>query len=452
MQTKQAYIETFGCQMNDRDSEIMGQLLEQAGYSLIDNRENAALIVVNTCSIRGKAEQKAMSLLGGLRKAKKLNPDLIVAVTGCVAQQEGEKLQERMPHIDLVVGPQNIYQLPRLIDTVRSSSKPSTAIEQTDNFLIPSFLPNLESPHSSPFRRFVTIMQGCNNFCTYCVVPHTRGREVSRSPRDILAEVNHLITKGVKEITLLGQNVNSYGLDRRSKGENYPDFPNLLRMVASTDGLIRIRFTTSNPKDLSRSLMNCFIDLPKLCPHFHLPVQSGSDRILKKMNRKYTVASYLDLVAELRTIRPDITLTTDIIVGFPGETDEDFEGTMQLLEKIRYHGAFSFKYSDRPHTVSAGFSDKVAEEVKSERLSRLQERQKQITLERNSEFVGQVLEVMVESQEQNTRGQWCGRSAGNLIVNFTGGTNPRQGELYNILIEKECLHSLRGLIQQQEGV
>jgi tRNA-2-methylthio-N6-dimethylallyladenosine synthase len=437
---KIAYIETFGCQMNERDTEIMAQLLSRAGYEMSDNLDRATLVVVNTCSIRGKAEQKAMSLLGRLKHSKRKKPGLIVAVTGCVAQQEGGKIQERMPHVDLVVGPQAIYLLPELLDSIKKGEK-RTAIDQTASFAIPSLLPDSKSA-LLPHKRFVTIMQGCNNFCTYCVVPYTRGREVSRPPADIIDEVKHLAANNVREITLLGQNVNSYGLDRGDR--DYPDFPTLLRKVAEIAGVERLRFTTSNPKDLSEELMKCFAELDNLCPHFHLPVQSGSDAVLKKMNRKYGIGQYLEKIEGLRRYCPDIAITTDIIVGFPGESDEDFAATMILLEKVRYHGAYSFKYSDRPHTLSAGFEDKVPEKIKSDRLRRLQDRQQEITTERYRDCLGHVMEIMVEGESRNGEGQWSGRTGSNHIVNFTGNENLKPGLSLKVKIDEACQHSLRG--------
>lgn len=439
-----AYIETFGCQMNDRDSEIMGQLLTRADYTITRELSSADVVVINTCSIRGKAEHKAMSLLGRLKFAKKKRPGLIIAVTGCVAQQEGAALQERMSHIDLVIGPHNLQRLPVLIRQVENGGTPWVAVEQFDTFSLTSFVPELESS-ALPHKRFVTIMQGCNNFCTYCVVPYTRGREVSRAPADILAEVRHLVAGGVKEITLLGQNVNSYGLERKER--DFPNFPDLLRLVAAEPGVVRLRFTTSNPKDLSPDLMRCFSQQTNLCPHFHLPVQSGSDAVLKRMNRKYTRAEYLEKVAGLRAARPDIAITTDIIVGFPGESETDFEATMDLLEEIRYHGAFSFKYSDRPKTVSAGFGDKVEESVKAARLSRLQIRQQEISMDRRREDLGKNLPVMVEGESRDGEGQWSGRSDTNLVVNFSGVVGTLvPGEMVLVRIDDACQNSLRGTL------
>lgn len=445
---RRAYIETFGCQMNERDSEIMGQLLLQTGYFLTSELHRADVVVINTCSIRGKAEQKAMSLLGRLKLAKKRRPGLIVAVTGCVAQQEGNAIRERMGHVDLVIGPQNLQRLPELILQIERGGGGAVAVEQSNAFTLPAFSPELESG-ALPHKRFVTIMQGCNNFCTYCVVPYTRGREVSRAPADILAEVRHLVTGGVKEITLLGQNVNSYGMER--KEGDFPNFPDLLRLVASESGVARLRFTTSNPKDLSPELMRCFYEITNLCPHFHLPVQSGSDAILKRMNRKYTRAEYLEKVAGLRAARPDIAITTDIIVGFPGESENDFESTMALLEEVRYHGAFSFKYSDRPKTVSAGFGDKVDEAVKATRLSRLQARQQEITMECHRADIGKSIPVMSEGESREGEGQWSGRSDTNLVINFSGVVKKlTPGEMVQVRIEEACQNSLRGTLIKEK--
>ena len=438
--TQLLYIETFGCQMNERDSEIMAQLLGEHSYIQTNKPEQADVVVVNTCSIRGKAAHKAYSCFGRYKKLKAMHPNLILAVTGCVAQQDGAALLERMPYIDIVMGPQSIYTLPSLVAAFRRNKKPLVATDLSADFVIPPFLPNLAE--STPHKRFITIMQGCDNFCTYCVVPYTRGREISRSFDDILTEATHLVSQGVKEITLIGQNVNSYG----KKGETAQNksFPELLRAVADIDGLKRLRFTTSHPKDLSEELMRCFAEIPVLCPHFHLPVQSGSNSILKRMNRKYTIESYLDKVARLREYRPDIALTTDIIVGFPGETDDDIAATMQVVETVQYHGAYSFKYSDRPNAKAADFPDKVAEEVKTERLARLQARQEEIALAIKQAEIGKAVEVMVEGASKAPASQWSGRTGGNQIVNFSCETKLVPGELLMVEIEGACQNSLRG--------
>ena len=437
---KHLYIETFGCQMNERDSEIMAQLLGEHSYLQIMEPEQADVIVINTCSIRGKAAQKAYSLLGVYKKIKKTNPDLIIAVAGCVAQQDGETLLKKMPYIDIVLGPQSVYDLPDLVAEARASKKNRLATDLSADFVIPPFLPELAS--STPHKRFVTIMQGCNNYCTYCVVPYTRGREISRKFDDVLDEVAHLTAKGVKEITLLGQNVNSYGNDFPADQKH--TFSELLRAVAKIKGVERLRFTTSNPKDLSEDLMRCFTELPTLCPHFHLPVQSGSNNVLKRMNRKYTIETYLEKVDKLRQYQPDIAITTDIIVGFPGETDEDFEATMELLERVRYHGSYSFKYSDRPHAKSADFDDKVDQKIKSARLARLQARQDEIAIEIKQEDVGKTFTVMVEGKSKAAGNQWSSRTGTNHIVNFYCDDQLTPGQMLEVVVEESCKHSLRG--------
>jgi tRNA-2-methylthio-N6-dimethylallyladenosine synthase len=437
------YIETFGCQMNDRDSEIMAQLLSETALPCSDISQ-ADIVLVNTCSIREKAEQKAFSLLGQLKTLKQKKTEMIIGVVGCVAQQEGQKILQRMPFVDLVLGPQNIYNLPTLLADISCDRKRIVAIDQSPSFVIPPFLPEIGS--GPKHKRFVTIMQGCNNFCTYCVVPYTRGREVSREFSDIVSEAKRLIDHGVKEITLLGQNVNSYGRD--PQGLQIHTFAELLRAVAALPGLERLRFTTSNPKDLTTELLQSFADLPLLCSHFHLPVQSGSDEVLKRMNRKYSKARYLELVDALRTYRPDIAITTDIIVGFPGETEEDFHETFSLVEQVRYHGAFSFKYSDRPQAKSVDFADKVPEEIKSARLAILQKRIDEIVQERNAEYVGRIEPVMIESENKNRDGQWHGRTSSNHIVHFDSNAALTPGQIMDVRITEACQHSLRGELQR----
>lgn len=445
--SKNLYIKTFGCQMNERDSEIIEQLLAQEGYIPTNSAANADVILINTCSIREKAEQKVFSLLGSLREEKKRNPDLLLGVTGCVAQQEGEQIRERMPHVDLIVGTQQIYRLPEMLSrlTLKSTSR-EIATNLEDSFVIPPFqklLTNPPSPALPNFQRFVTIMQGCNNFCSYCVVPGTRGREISRPVADIIEEIEILVSQGVKEITLLGQNVNSYG-QTNAVAAGPVSFPELLRQVAAVGGLKRLRFTTSHPKDLNDALMRCFAEVEILCPQFHLPVQSGSNAVLKRMNRKYSVEQYLDKVAALRRYRPDIALATDIIVGFPGETEADFTATMDLLNTVRFHGSFSFKYSDRPHTRSAEFSDKVPEDIKGQRLQLFQSRQDEISLERNFESLGTTVEVMIEACDESTV---RGRTGAHQVVHMVPTTAPLSpGELVMARIDHAGKHSLKGTI------
>ena len=434
--------------MNERDSEIMAQSLTQHGYREIKEMHSADLIIINTCSIRAKAEQKVMSLLGMLRKEKTERPELKICVAGCVAQQEGEQLLERMPHVDLIIGTQNIYNIHKLLEKHLRGNNVITSM--SDTYTIPRFIP--EFPQNNPdvpslaeikpFKKFVTIMQGCNNFCTYCVVPYTRGREISRKKGDILDEIKVLVENGIREICLLGQNVNSYGLANKVTEDGSPYFfPMLLKDAACISGLKRLRFTTSHPKDLSDDLIQCFQEIEILCHQIHLPVQTGSDSILKKMNRKYTRASYLQKIDSLRSYCPDIAITTDIIVGFPGETDEDFEQTMRLLEQVRFDGSFSFKYSDRPGTKSRLLDGKVIEKIKSERLSRFQARQDEISLEKNSALIGKTLAVMVESVCANG---FQGRSEFNHVVHVESMISHTPGELIDVLIIHAGQHSLQG--------
>ncbi len=445
MSSRSFFIKTFGCQMNERDSEIMAQLLGETGYVETSDADQADLIILNTCSIRAKAEQKVMSLLGVLRKQKKRNPKLKICVAGCVAQQEGKQLIERMPHVDLVVGTQNIYQLAELLGELDTQAVVTTLV---DDYQIPAFIPNLKAgaeqeSSQAVFKKFLTIMQGCNNYCTYCVVPHTRGLEISRKVSHILKEAHSLVKAGVKEITLLGQNVNSYGKTNVvNKATPSYSFSDLLRAVAEIPGLQRLRFTTSNPKDLSDDLMRCFTEVDILCPQFHLPVQSGSNRILSLMNRKYTRELYLEKVAALRSYCPEIALTTDMIVGFPGETDRDFDDTMSLLEEVRYHGSFSFKYSDRPSTRSAAFEDKVDETIKSERLRIFQSRQDELSLEHNRSYIGKTLSVMIEKTGPDSV---VGRTETNHLVHIAAPSGKRYpGEIVPVRIVHAGQHSLRG--------
>ncbi len=449
------YIKTFGCQMNERDSEIIEQLLYTSGYITVSSMDDADFILLNTCSIRAKAEQKVYSLLGQLRQYKIKKPELLIGVAGCVAQQEGAIIQQRMPHVDLVVGTQQLYRIPELLKKIKISDKIIPPAVQLDNsFSIPPFQHYINvavqtdrSPPPLNFKKFVTIMQGCNNYCSYCVVPYTRGREISRPVADILKEVNSLVSQGIFEITLLGQNVNSYG-QTNNVADKPINFPQLLYKVASVPGLRRLRFTTSNPKDLSDELMQCFKNIDVLCPQFHLPVQSGSDRILKLMNRKYSIADYLGKVDTLLQYRPDIALSTDIIIGFPGESDVDFEATMDLLNNVRFHSSFSFKYSDRPGTRSAGFNDKVEETIKSERLSRFQARQDEISLERNKDYVGREMDIVVDGQGKNDL--FFGRTVTNHIVHFpaSGINDPQRGDIITVRINIAGQHSLTGNVQK----
>ncbi len=429
---KKLYIKTFGCQMNVADSEQMANLL--AGeYMVTDRPEEADLYLINTCAIRKKSEEKVRSLLGSLKVLKHQRPWMILGVGGCVAQQEGERLLAAVPHLDLVFGTHGIYRLP---DLVRRASRE----RQVDVSLEPGFpavRPRRRQP--GPVQALVPVMQGCNNFCSFCVVPYVRGREYSRPPAEIVAEVREFLKNGGQEVTLLGQNVNSYG---RGLGEGVT-FPRLLRDLAELPGLTRLRFATSHPKDLSDELIALFGELPPLCESLHLPVQSGSDRILAAMNRGYTRQQYLAKVEKLRSIQPDLSLSTDIIVGFPGETEADFQDTLDLVQEVAFHQAFCFKYSPRPQTKAATLPDQVPEEVKAERLTRLLDLQNRLTLAANQGFLGQVREVLVERESKRSSAELCGRLRTNQVVNFSG---PREllGRLVQVKITEAHPHSLKG--------
>ncbi|MBW2092225.1 MAG: tRNA (N6-isopentenyl adenosine(37)-C2)-methylthiotransferase MiaB, partial [Deltaproteobacteria bacterium] len=363
MKKYQLYVETFGCQMNDYDSEQMVRLMEDQNYVQTQDVNQADLILLNTCSIREKAEQKVYSYLGRLRKLKEKKPDLLIGVSGCVAQQEGEKLLQDIPYLDLVIGTHGFYRLPQLVDEVNKTGHPVCWTAFDYHTL------SAPKPKKAPtsVKANLAIMQGCDNYCAYCVVPYVRGREISRPVSDILDEARGLLKEGIKEITLLGQNVNSYG-----RGLEPPiSFTGLIKKIAGLPGLLRLRFTTSHPKDISQEVIQAFSEVEPLCEHMHLPVQSGSTKILEAMRRKYTREDYLTKVEALRSVCPDMALTTDIIVGFPGETQADFEQTMDLLDRVRFDGIYSFKYSDRPITRAAKLANKIPEEIKRARLTEL---------------------------------------------------------------------------------
>lgn len=431
---KKLFIITFGCQMNEYDSFKMSQILA-TDYELTKQKEEADLIIVNTCSIRHKAEHKVYSLLGHLKKLKAKRPQLLLAVGGCVAQQEKENILKRTPFVDVVFGPHNILNLPAAIKRL-GTEKAVCMTGLKDDFCLP-FVPFSEE--KTPLKAFVTIMQGCDNFCAYCVVPHVRGREVSRPAELILEEVNDLVSKGVKEITLLGQNVNSYGI----KHSNFKRFSQLLRDVSAISGLKRLRFTTSHPKDLEQDTIDCFQDLPNLCNHLHLPLQSGSDDVLKRMNRRYTQGQYLEKVERLRHAAPKIPITTDLIVGFPGETDKDFEQTLSVVKQVEYEQAFAFKYSQRPFTEAKDFPDQVPEDIKSERLTELLKVLNEVALKRHNGLVGGEEEVLIEGTSKADENELTARTNGNHVVNLKGDMG-LIGTFRKVRITAASYHSLRG--------
>jgi tRNA-2-methylthio-N6-dimethylallyladenosine synthase len=433
--TKKLYIETFGCQMNVNDSETMVSLLKDLEYEPTDSPSSADLIILNTCCIRAKAEQKVYSELGRLKGLKRGGRRVLLGVGGCIAQQEGDRLFKRVPHLDLVIGTHSLHLLPEMVRAAERGERLSR-----NDFLDPEtrldLFPRREA--DGGITRFVTVMQGCDNFCSYCIVPYVRGREVSRRSADILREIREMADSGVREVTLLGQNVNSYGL--KSPGE--PDFAGLLRSVAEIDGIERIRFTTSHPKDISPSLIDCFSDMKKLCGHIHLPAQSGSDRILERMNRGYTRQEYLEKIAALKHARPDISITGDMIVGFPGETEDDFLQSLSLMEEVGYADLFSFVFSARKETAAAKYPDELARREKQERLDRLQKYQDRLSMKRNESLVGTCQEVLVEGASKRSD-QIFGRTGGNRIVNFAADPG-LTGSIVPVRIIRAFRNSLLG--------
>ncbi len=422
--------------MNVHDSEQMAVVLRDLGYEQTGDSAKADCILINTCSIREKAEQKAMSELGRLMKLKEKNPDLIIGFAGCLAQHLGERVHRRVKNVDLVFGTHNIHRLPEMIARVQKERKSITEIGFSSSLhSLGIFAP----PPNGTISAFVSIMQGCDNYCAYCVVPYLRGPEMSREAQDIVGEIEKLARCGVREVTLLGQNVNSYGKKSGREG----NFAALLKKINEIEGIERIRFTTSHPKDLSDELISCFGSLRKLCSHIHLPVQSGSNRILRRMNRGYTAEGYLEKVARLRQVCPEISITSDIIVGFPGETQKDYQETIDMMEKIRFDSIFSFKYSERKGTAAQALTGKVPEAEKRLRLRELQALQDRHTQEKNTSLEGSIQEVLVEGQSRNSRQDVTGRTRSWKIVNFEGGSE-LIGRTVPVRISRGYLHSLRG--------
>jgi tRNA-2-methylthio-N6-dimethylallyladenosine synthase len=455
------HINTIGCQMNVYDSSLIAGQIAALGYTATPVPERADVVVVNTCAIREKAEQKVFSFLGRLAELKLNRPELIIAVGGCVAQQEGDKILSRVPHVDLVFGTGALGRVGGHLKKIREKRCRIVDVDMAESAEPPGPVP-VEAT-AAPVARFVTIMQGCDNFCTYCVVPHVRGRERSRHPDRIVAEIRSSVDMGVREVTLLGQNVNSYG-----QKEKLCSFPELLHEINDLDGLERIRFTTSHPKDLSDELVRCFAELEKLCKHIHLPVQSGSDRILHRMNRRYTRKRYLERIDRIRETCPEIAVTTDFIAGFPGETGTDFDASLDLLERVGFDSIFAFKYSDRPSAPAARFSGKVPETVKTDRLQRLLDAQGVITRRINEGLVGSRQRILVEGSSKKQGGfpvsgngagrQWMGRTSQNKIVNFDSGKRAAAkneicpGQSVWVKIERALPHSLWGVPAGDESV
>ena len=430
------YLRTFGCQMNVHDSERMAALLQQKGYRIVDSPEDADVVIVNTCEVRDKADQKMLSAIGRLRQTKKEHPGQQVVVAGCGAQLRGAQIFERNSHVDLVLGPDQIARIDELLQQVRLQGQRIVATDWWGGYG-PDPAARLDGEFATgQISAFVTAMTGCNNYCTYCIVPTTRGRERSRPLGDIVEEVRRLTETGVREVTLLGQCVDAYGRDLKDK----PSFGRLLREVAAIPDLARLRFMTSHPRYVDDSLLQAFADEPKICSHLHLPAQSGSDRVLKAMHRRYDRATVLEKVRLLRQARPDLSLTSDFIVGFPGETEDDFALTLSLLREVRYDGIFSFAYSERPGTAAEKIAEVVPIELRKQRLARLAEVQDPITRAALDAWVGREVELLVDGVSARNSERMSGRSTHNIVVNFSGQAQP--GELVRVQVNEAKANTL----------
>ena len=436
--TRKLYIKTFGCQMNEYDSDRMADVLAATeGVEPTDDPAQADIILFNTCSVREKAQEKVFSDLGRVRALKRERPGLIVGVGGCVASQEGEAIVARAPYVDVVFGPQTLHRLPELIAKRRDTGRPQVDISFPE---IEKF-DNLPPARVEGYTAFVSIMEGCSKYCSFCVVPYTRGEEVSRPFEDVLTEIAGLASQGVREVTLLGQNVNAY-VGRMADGET-ADFALLLEYVAEIPGIDRIRYTTSHPKEFTQRLIDAYARIPKLVSHVHLPVQSGSDRILAAMKRGYTALEYKSIIRRLRAARPDISLSSDFIVGFPGETAEDFERTMKLVEDIGFDHSFSFVYSSRPGTPAADLPDETPQSLKLERLQRLQAAIDANAARISQAMVGTVQRVLVDGHARKDASELSGRTDNNRVVNFAGADR-LLGNFVDVRIIAALPHSLRG--------
>ena len=437
---KKYLILTYGCQMNENDSQRLGGLLQKIGYEETSSMEEADAILLNTCCVRESAELKIYGKIGELKGLKREKPSLIVGVCGCMAQKNQKALFKRAPHIDFVVGPNNLHDVPTIIAQI---SEDRSHILATDDGI------NADSDHVPTVRKqgmtaWVPIMYGCNNFCTYCIVPYVRGRERSRTIAEICSEIEALAAEGCREVTLLGQNVNSYG-----KGTDEGDFADLLRAVNEIQGIERIRYMTSHPRDMNQRVIDAVRDCDKVCDHFHLPVQAGSDILLKRMNRGYTTEYYRDLVRRIRKSNPNATLTTDLIVGFPGETDELFEETLTFVKEMRYDAAYTFLYSKRSGTPAAEMDEQVDIAVKKARLQRLMDMQNENSLELNQAYVGRTVEVMVEGPSKSDNSIWTGRTTGNKIILWPYTGTEKVGDLVQVEIETAQTWLLKGTLKER---
>lgn len=436
------FIKTHGCQMNEYDSSKMLDILrETQGYELTDDETAADLLLLNTCSVREKAQEKVFHQLGRWRQLKQDNPALKIGVGGCVASQEGEAISKRAPFVDVIFGPQTLHRLPEMIDAARATASPQVDISFPE---IEKF-DRLPEPRVDGPSAFVSIMEGCSKYCSFCVVPYTRGEEVSRPLMDVLREVYRLAEKGVREVNLLGQNVNAYR-GTMASGQEVADLAYLISVIADIDGIERIRYTTSHPNEFSDSLIEVYGEVPALVNHLHLPVQSGSDRILAAMKRGYTALEYKSRIRKLRRIRPDISLSSDFIIGFPGETDADFEATMKLIEEIGFDQSFSFIYSARPGTPAADLPDETPMQVKKERLAVLQARLAGQAMRISESMVGSVQRILVTGQSRKDPGQLQGRTENNRVVNFSAHHEGLIGQFANVEIAEALPNSLRGCL------
>ena len=436
-ENKLFFISTFGCQMNEEDSEKLSGMLKNIGYSRTETKEEAGIILYNTCCVRENAENKVFGNLGQLKALKRKNPDLIIGICGCMMQQEGmaDKILSTFPYVNIVFGTHNAYKFPEYLNRVKTEGVQIKEIFNKEEEIVEG----LPIDRKSDVKAFVTIMYGCNNFCTYCIVPYVRGRERSRKSEDILNEVKELVKAGYKEITLLGQNVNSYG-----KGlEEDINFAKLLRMINEVEGIERVRFMTSHPKDLTDDVILAIKECDKLCEQIHLPVQSGSNNILKKMNRHYTREYYMELVNKIKKEIPGVSLTTDIIVGFPGETEEDFLETLELVREVGYSAAFTFIYSRRNNTPADMMLNQVDDADKHHRFDRLVKAVNENVIKLNKEFENQVVEVLVEGMSKNDETKYSGRTRNGRLVNFEG-ENVKIGDLVNVEITRAQPFSLLG--------
>jgi tRNA-2-methylthio-N6-dimethylallyladenosine synthase len=431
MGIKQLYIETYGCQMNEYDSDRIKNALDAEPT---DDPKSADIIIINTCAIREKADHKAFSSLGKFKSLKANNPDKIIGIAGCVAQLYGDKLLKKMPHIDFVIGPRAIPKLPDIISKIEREKRRTVETSYDIEELF-----DIEPYHrEGKVTGYVSVQQGCNKRCTYCIVPHVRGNEVNRPLKDILRETTNLVNKGVREITFIGQTVNSWK-------ENGNKFGDLIRAAGDVENLERIRFTTSYPRDITKRMIDAMKDVPQVCHHLHLPVQSGSDKVLSRMKRTYTRRWYTDTISRLKDAVPDLTVSTDIIIGFPGETSQDFKETMSLMKEVEFESAYSFKFSPRPGTPAAEYAEEemVEPSIASARLSELQEFQKDITSRKNLSRVGHVEEVLVEGESRNDPNFISGRTDHNRILNFKG-TKDLLGKTVKVKVTEGLLNSLRG--------